>query len=211
LSMGWKEIDEGLIRRGELVLDLDFLEKYGEELEEMNRGKEGKRFTLADSYIRFLGVVRYLFSMPYRQLEGFARALNRLLPSLPSGDYSGLRRRILALDLSPYRELGNSGSRDPVVIAVDSTGVSVHRAGGWIERVHGKKKRYVKVHFAVNIETGEAVAMEVTMDDVHDSKVFPRLLEEAERHGNVVKVYGDGAYDSSKIYDLLKQKGLKPP
>ena len=70
--MGWKEIDERLIRRGELILDLDLLEKYGEELEEMNRGKEGKRFILTHSHIRFLGVVRYLFGMPYRQLEGFA-------------------------------------------------------------------------------------------------------------------------------------------
>jgi len=33
--MGWKEIDERLIRRGELVLDLDFLEKYEEEEEKI--------------------------------------------------------------------------------------------------------------------------------------------------------------------------------
>lgn len=205
--MGWKEIDERLIRRGELVLDLDFLEKYKEELEEMNRGKEGRRFTLTHSHIRFLGVVRYLFSMPYRQLEGFARALNRLVPSLPSGDYSGLRRRILGLDLSPYENLKSSD--EPIAISVDSTGISVHKAGGWVERVHGKKKRYVKIHFAVNVQTGEVVAMEVTTDDVHDSKVFPKLLEEAERHGKVVKVYGDGAFDSSDIYELLDSKGIE--
>jgi len=86
--MGWKDIDERLIRRGELILDLDFLEKYGEELKEMNRGKEGKRFSLTNSHIKFLNVVRHPFSMPYRQLEGFAKALNRLVPALPSGDYS---------------------------------------------------------------------------------------------------------------------------
>ncbi len=207
--MDWKEIDEKLIRRGELVLDLDFLEKYEEELEAMNKDKEGKRFTLTCSHIRFLGVVRYLFSMPYRQLEGFARALNRLVPRLPSGDYSGLRRRILGLDLSPYMELGDFDFREPMVIAVDSTGISVHRAGGWVERVHGKKKRYVKIHFAVNVETGEVVAMEVTTDDVHDSRVFSRLLEEAEMRGNVVKAIGDGAFDSSDIYELLESKGIE--
>ena len=66
-------------------------------------------------------------------------------------------------------------SEEPIVIAVDSTGVSVHRAGGWVERVHGKKKRYVKIHFAVNVETREVVAMEVTTDDARDSSVFPGL------------------------------------
>ena len=35
----------------------------------------------------------------------------------------------------------------------------------------------------MNVETREAVAMEVTTDDAHDSEVFPRLLEEAESHG----------------------------
>ena len=49
-----------------------------------------------------------------------------------------------------------------MVTAVDSTGVRVHRAGGWVERSHGKKKRYVKVHFAVNVETREVVAVEAT-------------------------------------------------
>ena len=44
--------------------------------------------------------------MPYRQLEGFTRDLNRLLPRLPPADYSGLRRRVLEVDLSPYESLG---------------------------------------------------------------------------------------------------------
>jgi len=108
------------------------------------------------------------------------------------------------LGLSPYDELRSSG--ELIVIAVDSTGVRVHRAGGWVERAHGRK-RYVKVHFAVNVKTREVVAM-VTTDDIHDSKVFPKLLEEAERHGRVVKVYEDGAYGSPEIYELLNSKGI---
>jgi hypothetical protein len=33
-------------------------------------------------YVVFLAVMRYLFSMPYMQLEGFTRALHRLIPRL---------------------------------------------------------------------------------------------------------------------------------
>lgn len=205
--MDWKAVDERLIRRGELLLSLDFLDGYEDELRMMNRGKVGRPYVLTDRYVEFLSAVRYLFIMPYRQLEGFTRGLNRLVPRLPSADYSGLRRRILRLTHSPYEEL--RGSDEPIAISVDSTGVRVHRAGGWVERRHGKKKRYVKIHFAVNVETREIVAMEVTTDDAHDSKVFPKLLEEAERHGKIVKVYGDGAYDSSEIYELLESKGVE--
>ncbi|MEM2169640.1 MAG: transposase [Candidatus Bathyarchaeia archaeon] len=64
----------------------------------MNIGKVGRPFKITVRYVEFLTVVRYLFSMPYRQLEGFTRALNRLIPRLPSVDYSWVRRRILTLN-----------------------------------------------------------------------------------------------------------------
>ena len=139
--MDWRLVDERLIRRGELLLSLDFLESYDFELNVMNEGKVGRPFKLTDGYIEFLMVVRCLFSMPYRQLEGFTRALSRLVPKLPSADYSWVRRHILRLDLSPYESL--SGYNGPV-IAVDSSGVSVHKCGGWVERTYGRRKRYVK-------------------------------------------------------------------
>lgn len=204
--MDWNSVDERLIRRGELLLSLEFLERYDEELRAMNRGKVGRPFTLTYSHIVFLAVVRYLFGFPYRQLEGFSRALNRLIPKLPSADYSGLRRRVLGIDLSPYESFEGSGD---IVIAVDSTGVRVHKAGGWVERKHGKKKRYVKIFFAVDVETKKALAMLVTTDGTHDSRAFPKLLRKAESHGKVCKVYGDGAFDSSRVYELLEQKGIE--
>jgi len=55
------------------------------------------------------------FSMPYRRIEGFTRALSRLVPRLPTTDCSWARR--LRLDLSPYESL--SGYDGPVDIAVD--------------------------------------------------------------------------------------------
>lgn len=132
--------------------------------------------------------------------------LNRLGSKLPSIDYSGLRRRILGVDLSPYESL--EGSND-LIIAVDSTGVSVHKDGGWVEREYGKKKRCVKIFFAVDVETQEASAMMVTTDGTHNSRVFPHLLRKAESHGKVSKVIADRAFDSSRLYELLETKGIE--
>jgi len=127
--MDWGLVGERLIRRGELLLGLDFLEDF--ELSLLNDGKIGRPFKITDRYIVFLAVVR--FSMPYRRLEGFTRALSRLILRLPTIDYSWVRRRML--DLSPYESL--SGYDGSVAIAVDSSGVSVHRCGGWVERIYG--------------------------------------------------------------------------
>ena len=204
--MDWKAVDERLIRRGALILDLESLGNHQKELETMNKGRPGPRYKHANSYINLLAVVRYLFQMPYRQLEGYTRALHRLVPELPTADYSGIRKRILRLQVDPYRHL--SESSDPVTIALDSTGVKVEKAGGWVERKHGKKKRYVKLHFAVRVDTHEVVSMEVTTDDIHDSKEAVGLLEGAERRANVEEALLDGAYDSEEVYGELERRGI---
>ena len=205
--MDWKETDERLIRRGE-ILDLESLKNHVKELENMNEGRPGPRYRLANSIIQLLSAIRYLYGMPYRQLEGYARILHRLVPDLPRGDYSGFRKRILRLPVDPYRSLRET--TEPVSIAVDSTGIKVQKAGGWVERKRGKKRRIVKLHFAVNTVTHEVVAMEISTDDVHDVKALPRLVEEAEGNVRVARLYGDGAYDSGEVYDLLEAKGIEP-
>ena len=146
--------------------------------------------------------------MPYRQLEGFTRALNRLIPKLPSVDYSWVRRRILRLNPSLHDSLRDSSS--PITIAVDSSGVSVHKSGGWVTRMYGKKKRYIKIHFAVDVKTKEVLAMEVTTDDVHDSKALPALIKDASKLRRVSEAVMDGAYDNAEAYNLLRKMGVKP-
>jgi hypothetical protein len=205
--MDWQKIDEKLIKRGELIIDIDLLKHHEEELKAVNQGKNGRPFRMTASYIQLLAAVRYLYQMPYRQLEGFTRTLHKLVPALPTGDYSGLRRRILSLPVDPYRNLKETS--EPISIAVDSTGISVQKAGGWIERKHGKKKRYVKLHFAVRVDTHEVVAMEVSTDDRHDVKALPGLVEGSERNVRVARVYGDGAYDSGDVYEFLENRGIE--
>ncbi|MEM1980790.1 MAG: hypothetical protein QW069_08900, partial [Candidatus Caldarchaeum sp.] len=48
-----------------------------------------------NSFILFLSIFRYVFSVRFRQLEGLTIALRRMFPILPSIDYSWIRRRII--------------------------------------------------------------------------------------------------------------------
>ena len=54
--MHWKETDEKLIRRGELILDLESLKNHEKELKNMNEGRPGPRYKLAASYIQLVNL-----------------------------------------------------------------------------------------------------------------------------------------------------------
>jgi hypothetical protein len=152
----WKRVDERLIKRGMLIMDLDFVRGYRDELIRMNRRKRGRPYRIAESYVRFLAVIRYLFSLGYRQLEGFTRSLERVSPILPVIDYSWIRRRIVWL--GEYLVGYNLRSvNDPVVIVLDSTGVKVCRSGSWLESRYSRRRGYLKMHFAIDARTGEIV------------------------------------------------------
>jgi len=77
MAVDWPSYNEALVRRGEILLDLGLLQGGGEELEEMNSGKEGGRYIYPESLIRLQASVRACFRLPYRQLEGFTQALSR--------------------------------------------------------------------------------------------------------------------------------------
>jgi hypothetical protein len=58
-----------------------------------------------------------------------------------------------------------------------------------IESVYGRRKRYIKIHFAVDINTKEVISMDVTTDDIPDFEVLPRLLKDASINRDVIKAY----------------------
>lgn len=207
-KIDWKKTDEKLIRRGEILLDLEFLENWDKELEEMNKGKVGKPFEAPDTYILFLATIRFIFDIKYRQLEGFTRKLHQLIPKIRPMDYSGIRKRIVRLKLDLNKSLRKT--KKPVTIAIDSTGVKVLKGGGWIERKHGKKKKYIKIHFAVDVKTKEVVAMSITTDETHDSKEAPKLIDEANERRRIRRAHMDSAYNYSRVYDALEAKGIEP-
>ena len=56
--MIWKKIDEKLIRRGELIIDIELLKHHEEELKAVNQGKNERPFRMTNRYIQILTAVR---------------------------------------------------------------------------------------------------------------------------------------------------------
>ena len=208
--MNWNKYNESLVKRGEILLDFDVIDNWDNELEEMNKGKEGRKFVYPDSFIKLLGYMRAYFHLPYRQTEGIVRAhASNTLPSIP--DYSRICRRINRLDIKI--DANNSSLHDDnFVIAIDSTGVKVTNRGEWIRHKWKVKRGYLKIHIAVDIKKKRILSLDVTSEQVHDGKVLSELVDDITIKQNKIidSVIADGAYDNNKIFQFLSFRGIQP-
>ena len=204
----WSDYNDALVRRGEIGIDPIMIESWKRELKKENRGKVGVPYRYADSFIKLMACIRLLFHLPYRQAEGFITFLSSHIDGLSVPDYSTMNRRMNKLEISLEDSLINSNA--PVSIAVDASGIKVHNGGDWIRHVWKVKRGYLKIHFAVDIETKQVVAVDVSSEKVHDGKRLKRLVNRARENVRVKRVLGDGAYDSRANFNFLDANHIKP-
>lgn len=150
---------------------------------------------------------RGVFRLSLRALEGFINSLFKLMDvPLKSPDYSSISKRAKTVPVK-YR----NPSRGPIAhVVVDATGLKVFGEGEWKTRKHGKEKRrtWRKLHLAVDADTHEVIAAEVSLVNVGDNEVLPTLLNPLRRQ--LQQVSADGAYDTKECHQLLRKKGAKP-
>ena len=208
--MNWKRYNESLVKRGEILLDFDVIDNWNYELEKMNKNKKGRKFVYTDSFIRLLGYMKAYFHLPYRQTEGVVREhASNTLPSIP--DYSRICRRINKLNIKICDDKSNTHD-DNFVIAIDATGIKVTNRGEWIRHKWNVKRGYLKIHIAVDIRKKRILSLDVTSEEVHDSKVLSKLVEDItiKQNKEIDTVIADGAYDNNKIFKMLAFRGIKP-
>lgn len=209
-KVNWREYNESLVRRGELLFDTDFLSNWRAELREMNRGKEGAKFLYPNSLIWLLATVHtYLF--PYRELEGFLRVISVHMKELKGvPDFTTIWWRVSRINvkLDPSVHLN-----EDVVIAVDSTGVKVANRGEWIRRHKwSSRKGFIKIHVAVDTRSKLIVSMKVTKEDVGDGRMLKSLVRDTTINvqTNIKRVLADGAYDSRDNFQFLYDNNIDP-
>lgn len=202
----WRRVNEGLVRRGEILLDLRILDGWGSELERMNAGKEGGRYRYPEIFVRLLGYMHVLFHLPYRQTEGFLRALRRFDSTIQTPDYSTIDRRVNKLNV----KLDEEDYGDDIVLAVDASGIKVANRGDWIRRKWKVKRGYLKIHIAVDVKRKKILALEVTNEKVGDGRMLQPLVEEASNKGKITKAIGDGAYDTKSNFRYLEENRIEP-
>ena len=210
----WSKYNKSLVKRGEILLDFDAIDNWDNELDKMNQGKEGRKFVYPDSFIKLLAYMRIYFHLSYRQTEGVVREhASNTLPSIP--DYSNISRRINKLDISISNNDKSIVNNGNFVIALDATGIKVTNRGEWLYHkwnMNKKKKGYLKIHVAVDIKKKKILSLHVTSEQVHDSKVLPKLIDDITIKQNKIvdSMIADGAYDNNKNFQYLSFRGIKP-
>lgn len=201
----WKQYNQALVQRGSLTVWMD--EQAIQQWHcQTHHGRRGRGFHYSDSAIETALMLKAVFKLPLRALEGFINSLFKLMKvPLQSPDYSCISKRAKTVEIK-YR----LPSHGPVAhLVIDATGLKVYGEGEWKIRKHGKEKRRVwrKLHLAVDAATHAIVAAEVSLETVGDNEVLPTLLNPLRR--KIEQVSADGAYDTRACYALLQKKGIK--
>lgn len=138
------------------------------------------------------------------QMEGLLRTYGGTIPKIP--DYTTIHKRINKLDVKIDQEIGN----DDIVIAVDSTGIKVANRGEWMRDKWKKRRGFLKIHVGVDTNSKKIVSLKITDERSHDAQHLPAIVEQASRHGKVVKALADPAYDSKNNFSYLYNNDIVP-
>lgn len=198
----WPEYDRALVARGDITFWFD-----PQAIEALwlagPTGQRGAPVLYSDWAIQVLLMLKQVFGLPNRSVEGLARSLMRLMGlDLPVADHTVLSRRARTLRVQIERR-ERSG---PIHVVADSTGLKVFGEGEWKVRQHGagKRRTWLKVHLAVDADARDVLAVEVTTTAWTDGEMFSGLINQIE--GHIEQIDADGAYDTREAYDIAAQR-----
>jgi transposase len=122
------------------------------------------------------------------------------LDDLPVPDHTTLSRRGRKLKVSLQVKRPTD---EPLHLVVDSTGLKIYGEGEWLHEKHGgrSRRRWRKLHIALDAETRQLVATALTTDEAGDSTQVPDLLNGIE--GEIGSFTADGAYDGDSVYQAI--------
>ena len=203
-TTNWPAYNEALTRRGSLTIWFDPKMKW----DAAPTGKRGRRQTYSDAAVQTCLTMKVLFGMALRQTTGFMESLLKLVGldwKVPDFSTLSRRQKTLAVNI-PYR-----GSRGPLHLLIDSTGIKVEGEGEWHARKHGGPKRRVwrKIHLGIDELTLEIRAVEVTGNHIGDAPVLHDLLSQIPAEQEIGSVTADGAYDTRNCHDAIADRGAQ--
>jgi hypothetical protein len=211
----WKKINNRLVKQGTLLLSLEFLDYWGEQLSALNNGKTGRPYSYPTGLIEYAGLLHCFMRLGYRQVKGMLLAIEAEEPRLKAADYSTLCRRFNKIETKIQPRIADN--TQDFWIAIDASGVSVTNRGEWMRKIHRKGritecKGFLKIHVAVDVSSKEVVALEVTREDVGDNRCFDALLAGSIRNtGRTIKgVMADGGYDTYENFEKCEALGIEP-
>jgi len=202
----WHAYNEELVRVGEYMLDMDWVESWDDELVLMNKRKVGAPYKFPKSLIE-LQAVWHAKSYPFRSIEGMTRDLCKIGQLPDYNDYSTVNRRMNQLDYSLAVPKGES-----IAVFSDGTGLQAVAGGEYLREKYGKKnRRWVQVIILGDPLTKEPVSYEVNIILESEADSTKRQAENLlAEEVNICALGGDGAMDQMALWNFLEKQGIAP-
>lgn len=207
----WSSYNKSLMGRGAITIWIE--ESALENWYYQGPDQQGSQFVYSDDCIECLLQLKAVFRLAYRQLEGFAGSIIKLMGfKIEIPCYTQICRRAKEIEVN----IEVPKSKVPIFLVIDSTGLKVYGEGEWKTRKHGisKRRTWRKLHLGVDEKTGLIHAQLLTENGKGDgdAQQVEGMLEQVE--SPIDKFSGDGAYDTYEIWKLLKEEeiqGIIPP
>ena len=203
-NRNFKKCTEQLVKRGEYLLDLDFVERWNQELAEMNRNKVGALFKFPNSLIQ-LQAVWHGKSIPYRMIEGMTVRLVEMSELPDYNDYTTVDRRVNRMSTKIAVPQSNN-----LTLFSDGTSLQVVEGGEYLREKYGKKnRRWVQVVIWGDPVTKELVSFEVNIVQSSEIASAKKQIEELLDKGVDIRAAGgDGAFDEIDFWNWLEWKNI---
>jgi transposase len=210
----WRDYNKKLCKSAsiELYIKEDFAEHW------FYKGKHerGGKIIYSDEAIELCLLVREYYKLPLRQTQGFIgsiiRRLNYGIVQVPN--YTTLSRRCKNLLIDFKIRKTQIDKTKPLILAIDSTGLTVYSSTQWLAEKHGSRRRssrdkWRKLHIVIDIDTGDVLSASYTHADINDSMTVPNLLADIDDDISISAVHADMAYDTIKVREAIYKKGAK--
>ena len=203
----WNQYNQALVNRGSITVwfDENAIQTWRHTSQSRKRGRP---MTYSDAAIRTALIIKTVFKLPFRALEGLISSLIALMGlEIRCPDYSILCRRAQSLGIQIPCTWKQG---EPLHLIFDSTGLKVFGEGEWKVRKHGYSKRrtWRKAHIGLCAKTQQVVVAGVSTPDVSDGEAMLYLME-AVVDEKLEAVYGDGAYDDEYCRGAIYDQGAR--
>lgn len=202
----WHTYNEQLVRRGEYLLALDFVEDWDEELTDMNVGKVGAQYRFPTTLIE-LQALWHAKRVPVRMIEGMTRDLVKLGQLPEYNDYSTVNRRINRLDFCLAPPQGEN-----IVVFSDGTGLQAVNGGEYLREKYGKKnRRWIQIVLLGDAKHHEPISYEVRLIPSSEPESTERqLVALLKQSVDITAAGGDGGMDTKHLWNFCDDQDIQP-
>jgi len=165
---------------------------------------QGGQARYTDAAIQTSLMVRTAFKLPLWQTEGLTASILTLMDlAISAPGHTTVSRRAVTFPVMRSASVPHG----PLPVLIDSTGLQVYGAGQWLEAKHGMKSRrkWRKLHLAVDAVSGMIVAQTLTDQDADDLSQVAPLLDQID--DPIGRVTADQAYDGAPTYQTIAAYG----